>query len=1446
MLNDDKPLRIQVQTVHATTGVNLTDVSVEAVVLECERSQVVAQALTGAQGVAILDLPHDAWRQRLLVRMVAGPEEGVDVSRAAIDGEAPTVLEVTPAPELDRDHLALLADQLVATRRVRAEDLASDLAAPTADSVVRVLSAGVRARLLTDLDQALQRADAADRVEMPLVDPAALRDGHLRIVPIRELPHLDLELSPATDIDLFTKPGAGWDLFPWAKPDDESYRDYLRSVFVLFAHQQKLGVGADPNTFPGLVERQLTRRFFQDFRTADRTEVPLDRLLVPLVTAVLTASDGSGFGFKIPAAALPAQGTHTDRQYLDALLALAPVGVQEFANRYRMPLTEPDSVTSSPVKLNIYTLSRILSDTAQGPVEPPENVIEPQLPGVEGKPILWTEVVGSAPFFLRFDEWLARQQPFFAENLFALRTQVVGASSGPWLTDGRKKFLEYHKALPSTQSLTPYNGYFGSMGEVQRSATFLLAYGDADLKLTELVNAIDKNQFATAARLADDAKQLLNAAHPSPSAGETWEPELSVGNFPRPLSLNRRRKLKVSNITELAGVRGAYPPDGFERFFDLEQPEDLWKDVVLFRIARDQATRLRTYQLRFLLPMLRATIRAGLGDLPGTVDMLAGVTGFYIGIAMLGTPAGMVRHPDSLVMHTRVVAGRLRLNDPLGDRPYTARLTYDSERQLDGPFSLTPQLRGPGSDVLIADPPLLHPLEQRYARIVQADALLAWAETLYRTDDAASLERARELYKAVIFLHGEEPGTSAYLPSRFLPPSFVLIENPRVRNQIDRARLALHQLDAGLNFYGYNDDAVPTLRYDTLVGAAQRWAVGAKSAQTDYLAYLGRVEQLDLDLLAAKAQEQKARATVAIAAEQIEIAKAGVVVAKKLVTDVEKLIAAKQAEIADANSLFTQFGDYFSGMKSSVSSMVDIGKGASEGWTSLSTSGVGDALGLGSGGGASGGASGGAAAGSESVGLGSAMGGLGVVGGFAAFAVLSTTTLQGMADAATTRQGELMALTNEALPAAHAAVRVQERNVTIANLHGQIAATDLAYARDLVNYQNERFLNRDFWEALAGVARRSLHRYLDLAGQGAWFAERALAYRLATPIRVIRIGYFDARMRDVGGVDRLALDLAELEALRLAAARVTVPLTVTYSLSRDLPLAFGQLKASGTCNFTLTDDALMTAHPGTFAHRIRAVDVQVDAPGTAVPARGILTNSGFSLLRRESTGPRVPLLRFADAYPVSEFRLRADMALHGLPGEHLLPFEGAGFTTTWTLELPKASNPVGLNRITDVRITFDVQGVYEVPPAAAALAPQPVSRAVFVSALAIDSTGLKTLRTATQPQGTITFGLDRLALPANAVITNLAVVLPGVDGGTFQGTLRFGGTAPTSFDIDDGLAMSNAGVLSDGNPANVQPLNAAAKGSAARPAIMTITKGTDAARLAAARDALLWVEYSVP
>jgi len=223
----------------------------------------------------------------------------------------------------------------------------------------------------------------------------------------------------------------------------------------------------------------------------------------------------------------------------------------------------------------------------------------------------------------------------------------------------------------------------------------------------------------------------------------------------------------------------------------------------------------------------------------------------------------------------------------------------------------------------------------------------------------------------------------------------------------------------------------------------------------------------------------------------------------------------------------------------------------------------------------------------------------------------------------------------------------------------------------------------------------------------------------------------------------------------------------------------------------------------------------------------------------------VPLLRFADAYPISEFRLRSDLALYGMPGEQLLPFEGAAFTTTWTLELPQQANAVALNRVTAVRITFDVQAAYEVPGAAVAPAAQPASRAMLVSALALDSTGLATLRKTGTPEAKLVYDLDRLALPEGAKLTNLAVVLPGVTSGTVEAKLKFGGGTAKPFQLTDGIALSNTGVLSDGNPANVQDLNAAVTGSPARKATLTITKGANAALLAKARDVLLWVEYEL-
>jgi hypothetical protein len=242
----------------------------------------------------------------------------------------------------------------------------------------------------------------------------------------------------------------------------------------------------------------------------------------------------------------------------------------------------------------------------------------------------------------------------------------------------------------------------------------------------------------------------------------------------------------------------------------------------------------------------------------------------------------------------------------------------------------------------------------------------------------------------------------------------------------------------------------------------------------------------------------------------------------------------------------------------------------------------------------------------------------------------------------------------------------------------------------------------------------------------------------------------------------------------------------------------------------------------------------------------MLSNRGLSFIRQSQTGASLPLVRYEDALPVSEFRLREDMAIHDMPGEQLMPFEGSGFSTTWELEFPVAANATGLARLSDVLITFDIRSDYDGGFAPASPPPgTKISRAFFVSALSLDTAGLGTLR-GSGASAKVRFRLADLSIAgASALpkITNVAVLLPGIESGTFNAKMRLGGGSAVSFTLKDGIAMSNAAHLSDSVPANVQPLNAVTGKGAVQTIEVEIQKGSSAALLARARDVLLWLEY---
>ena len=81
------------------------------------------------------------------------------------------------------------------------------------------------------------------------------------------------------------------------------------------------------------MERQLDERFQQDFYTHDDTTQPAAKLLVPLLTSILTRPVARG-GFGVAPAGIPPQGASTDGDYLQVLIGKSKVPRGSFATAF--------------------------------------------------------------------------------------------------------------------------------------------------------------------------------------------------------------------------------------------------------------------------------------------------------------------------------------------------------------------------------------------------------------------------------------------------------------------------------------------------------------------------------------------------------------------------------------------------------------------------------------------------------------------------------------------------------------------------------------------------------------------------------------------------------------------------------------------------------------------------------------------------------------------------------------------------------------------------------------------------------------------------------------------------------------------------------------------------------------------------------------------------------
>jgi hypothetical protein len=1323
----------------------------------------------------------------------------VDAPRAAIGG----------------DEWARAFAAVERSRIGRVNELFRELSSPAPGTPFAAWSAGERLGALAGLEAAfldpeglLRRAGAppptlaalqlpgafeayARRLDSASIDRstrAALRDVAAKAVSFQSLADVDWVMEP---MELRNgNPGAaltrfqdayrvadrfGVGRFPAIETDLTRYRDYLREIWITVG--QIYEPVQNQKLTPAQAASQLTARFHQDFFQTFVTEQPANEVLIPILNDIVQAPTGVGWGFGIPPAAIPSRGGLSAREYLDQLIALTGVSAHELGLRYRVDFTRPDAAKSSPVAENISTLQAFFRDSFQAVPDPVG-----ALPDVHGKPIVAPALAGRAPFFLWYDEWLRQQAPFYAENHY-----------------------DFRRAFPirmSPEERQQLQGYLTTSKPAEKPDwTFIEdVWASYDL-LAEGHAHYYKREYGLAQGKYEEAwRRLSSAVLDKPAKA-----------FDIKGALLDRKKTKVTKMTELDG-----PPQLYVSTFadpTAWRPNEI--DYMYRETSRDRMAIRLYYYLLYVLPISLGDVALAQGDYGRAVFAYGHVTRFPIGVARESDSGGYRPH---YLSKTRLYH--------LGSRPYTAHVGAEStEYPLAGntgeyydttTYSAIEQV---ATQLL---PSCTHPIESKAARLRQANALLEWADALYRTDESSSVQRARELYKAVLYLHDSAPPINPTWPSDFLSPGPSFFrhhnENPAVTSQKARARAGFFKISQGLNWYGETDDVVPVLRYRALKEVADRFAALAKSTQQDFLLYTEKMEAAMADRMRLTNLIQKAGIQIKVAEEQSQIAQHQVGVAQAQVQVVKDQIAAKQQELEDSQDFFNQLGDFFGGMVKTFTGLPGEATGfIGKGFSSTAAGGAGVTAGL------------------------------GVLAGYGAFVYAGYTSLSAMADEYSSLAGQIKSLRDKALPAAEAQVRAREREVTIAGYQRQLAEADLALARDLLTFEERRFLGLEFWSELARLMVRLLQRYLELAARTAWLAERALAYELDRDIRIVRFDYFPERLSGVTGADLVQADLAELEAVRIEGTARSVPARVTMSLAAEHPLAFGKLKQTGWCAMATTEAWLRALYPGTFGYRVRAVSAAVIQTGTLAPIRGVLVNEGISLLRPDEPEAR-GLVRPAEGFPISEFRLDRDLAVHGLPGESLFAFEGSGIETFWRLELPLAGNAAALSGVADVLVTFDLRAQYDPARHAkqAAEPKGPVRRWLLLSAQRFGPQALTDLRAG--QAATFAFDVTAIGLSAKESdrnVTNLALAFVSFPPLDVTATLSITQPAQSaSVTFEDGVAYSNVHPDPGALPQPPMALNALTGVSADRTFSFTVNPAQNpGADFSSVTDVLFAVEY---
>ncbi len=257
--------------------------------------------------------------------------------------------------------------------------------------------------------------------------------------------------------------------------------------------------------------------------------------------------------------------------------------------------------------------------------------------------------------------------------------------------------------------------------------------------------------------------------------------------------------------------------------------------------------------------------------------------------------------------------------------------------------------------------------------------------------------------------------------------------------------------------------------------------------------------------------------------------------------------------------------------------------------------------------------------------------------------------------------------------------------------------------KEIGDFFKSKFTNKSLYNWMVSRLSGLYFQAYKIAFDMAKLAERAYQYEFGTNDTYINFGHWDSRRKGLLAGESLLLDLQRLDKAAIAQDSRYLEITKTISLARLDPIALLELRDSGTCQFSLNELIFDRDYPGHYFRIIKSVSISIPAiVGPYQTVKATLSQTGHKTVLKPDINAVKFLMGDEEVTDMPD-SIRADWRANqqiavstgiddsgmfelNFEDDRYLPFEGTGAVSYWLLEMPKATNPIDFDPITDVVI----------------------------------------------------------------------------------------------------------------------------------------------------------------